>query len=160
MNKIKTSLIISSLLLATNSFAANINDNLQVSADLTASCYVSSQNMTFGTVESDGNVATTRGQIRTRCSQGLIYTMKLSTGSSNDFQSRTMKNSFDESLVYNIYLDSNHTQIFGDGTNNTYNVPNVGNGGVGGIDLHGKLIKNQFTRAGQYVDNLVVSLEY
>lgn len=160
MTYIKSLIALSTLALTSASFAANVNNNLQVSANMVPGCYVSSQNMTFGNVNADGTIATTRGQIRTICSTGLPYTMKLSTGSSNDYQSRTMKNTYEESLVYNIYLDSNLTQIFGDGTNNTYNFPNVGNGGVGGIDLHGKLIKNQFTRAGQYMDSLVVSLEY
>lgn len=160
MNSIKKAIFLTGLLLGTSSFAATKDTDMQVTANVAVACYVTSQNMTFGNVDSDGTIATTTGQIRTICSRGLQYTMNLSTGSSSDFQARTMKNTQEESLIYNLYLDSNHTQIFGDGTNNTHNFPSVGNGGVGGIDLHGKLVKNQFTRAGQYVDNLTVTLDY
>lgn len=67
-----------------------------------------------------GNLDTT-GRIRVRCRQPNqipFYTVKLGTGSGGSYTPRKMF-SGPETLDYNLYLDSTHITIWGDGTSGT-----------------------------------------
>jgi spore coat protein U-like protein len=87
-------------------------------------CIVTATDINFGTFS--GTRLTATGTVRVTCSGFLNNQVQvtLSTGSSNTFVTRTMKNG-PQPLLYNMYTDPAATQIFGDGAggSKTVSVP-------------------------------------
>ena len=88
-------------------------------------CSVSTSEVSFGTfVEIDGNVRDTMSRLRVTCTgtkgaEGK-YTISLTAGSGPSV-ARTM-NRGKNALIYNLYSDRNHRQVWGDGHNGTATV--------------------------------------
>jgi spore coat protein U-like protein len=84
-------------------------------AHATATCTLSGSGVQFG-VFSGSQLAFT-GTVTIKCtgSGSSNYTLALNAGSSGSFSSRQMKNGAN-TLTYNLYTDSAHTHIWGDGT--------------------------------------------
>jgi spore coat protein U-like protein len=85
-------------------------------------CSVSTDEVSFGTfVEIDGNVRDTVSRLRVTCTgtkgAEVKYTISL-TGGSGPSAARTM-NRGKNALLYNLYSDRTHRQIWGDGNNGT-----------------------------------------
>jgi spore coat protein U-like protein len=78
-------------------------------------CVVTATDINFGTYS--GTRLTASGTVTLRCSGSgnNQVQVNLSTGSSNIYLIRTMKNG-GSNLFYNLYTDSTTTQIFGDGS--------------------------------------------
>jgi spore coat protein U-like protein len=84
-------------------------------------CTVTATDINFGTFS--GGRLTATGTVTVTCSGFLSnqVQVRLSTGSSNTFATRTMKSGAG-ALSYNLYTDSRATQIFGDGTGGSQTV--------------------------------------
>ena len=65
-------------------------------------------------------------------------------------------------LDYNLYIDPARLQIWGDGTLQSFVVtgvrPNKGQPSTYNYPIYGRVFANQAPNAGQYVDNLVVTV--
>lgn len=104
------------LALAGAAQAATKTSQFQVSATVAKNCIISTSDLTFVGFDGSADVAAA-STITVRCTNGTTYDVNLSTGSSNDFQTRRMTNG-SAYLEYNLYVDGTNT-IWGDTTNGT-----------------------------------------
>ncbi|MCK9623147.1 MAG: spore coat U domain-containing protein [Methylobacter sp.] len=88
------------------------------------SCNVSSSGVNFGVYDVfSTNANDAAGNIQVACTNGLIsllvsYNIRLSTGGGS-YASRSMASGGSHSLSYNLYTDSNHSIVWGDGSAGT-----------------------------------------
>jgi spore coat protein U-like protein len=141
------------------------------SAAVTFSCTVSASPLTFGVYPaySAAAVAAT-GTFTVTCtatgsgSATVSGTLSLSTGSSGQFATRTMR-AGTSVLDYNIYVTPAYSQIFGDGTAGTYVLSESGTVTAGqvyqvGGALYGLIPARQDVAPGSYVDTIVMTVTY
>lgn len=116
------------LALAGTAQAATRTTTFNVSATVVDNCVINAGDLSFGTFDGTADLANT-STITVRCSNGTDYTVDLSPGSSGNYANRTMT-SVDSSvpLVYNLYTDTLHSTIWGDGLNSTGHAADVGEG--------------------------------
>lgn len=97
----------------------------------------------------------TTAKISVTCSEIQTITVKLSGGNSNNINDRIFSNVKNDTLHYNIFLDSSHSIIFGDGiTSNAYSGPS------GDINLFIKIPQKQNVSSGFYSDSLLIDVTF
>lgn len=92
------------------------------------------------------------------CTANENITATLSTGTSGSYTQRTM-HAGSNSLFYNVYVDANFSQIFGDGTQATSMITTTCNGSCNSV-LYSRTYATNNLQAGIYSDTLVVSVNY
>lgn len=180
MNKIKTTAISLALgLIAVQACAAVATSDLQTTASLTATCFLKTTEISFGSINfiSETNA---RGNINVRCSSSTVFDLKVSEGNSGTQLQRTLLGqSKNDLLKYNIYTTTDYNTIVGDGTNGTSHPMNgKSNGrdffnalpsgrsayiaGAYGIEfyLYGQVPANQYVAPDNYLDTLTVTVTY
>lgn len=88
--------------------------------------------------------------------------IELSRGYTNSYSDRAMVGPSAENLFYNVYLDSNHRTIWGDGSNGTdyYFDPHPPNKTPVVVPAFGRIRPMQDIPAGQYTDVLQVEIKF
>jgi len=138
-----------------------------------ASCSVSSSGVSFGVYNvfnsGDNDSA---GIIRVSCtglsSVGAAYEIKLNVGvgSGSSFSSRVMASTTDSShhLNYNLYTNSSHTSVWGDGSAGT---TTVSGGFLLGIDsqatdhdIFRRILARQNAYVGSYSDTVTMTINF
>ncbi|XFA73865.1 spore coat U domain-containing protein [Thermosynechococcaceae cyanobacterium Okahandja] len=108
------------------------------------------------------------GQLRFVCSGGGAgsfnnrpVTIQLSQGNSNSFTPRQMSSGSNR-LDYNLYLDSDRSVIWGDGTSGSRQrgpfIP--GNNVVNTLTIYGRIPPQQWVAPGTYSDSLRVTIQF
>jgi spore coat protein U-like protein len=103
------------------------------------------------------------GQIGIRCGgQPGSFVVTIGPGMSTDHLARVMSAGGGNTLDYNLYIDPARLQIWGDGTNQSFVVsgvrPSRGQPDRYDYPIYGRVFANQAPNAGQYVDNVVVTV--
>ena len=141
------------------------------SAAVTFSCTVSASPLAFGTYPAySAAPVTTTGTFTVTCtatgsgSATVSGTLSLSTGSSGQFATRTLR-AGTSVLDYNIYVSPAYSQIFGDGTAGTYDLTESGTVTAGQIyqvagALYGLIPARQDVAPGSYLDTIVMTVVY
>lgn len=132
-------------------------------------CDVSATPLPFGAYDPlSASAATSVGTISVTCSVTLLallvsWDIQLSAGSSASFAGRQMTNGASR-LDYNLFLNSNYTIVWGDGTGGTSYVSALTLLAIGSTTrnytLYGRIPAGQDLRAGGYSDTIVVTLNY
>lgn len=142
----------------------------QPSFALLDSCTVTTTGMAFGAYDPlAAGALNGAGKISVSCKVTIVallvqYTVKLSTGSSGSYATRTMKNG-SVPLTYNVYRNAGRTQIWGDGTASTVFYDSglillaVGSNNAD-IDIWGKVDPGQDQNAGNYSDSITVTISF
>jgi spore coat protein U-like protein len=146
--------------------AATKTDTFKVNANVQANCIVSATNLNFGNYRGIADLNGT-SDVVVRCTNGSDYTLTLSEGSSLDFATRLMSDTVSGgTLQYNLYTDTGHTDIWGNGTDSS-TVTGTGAGMASGSavthTVYGLLpdnATNQAAPAGSYSDTITVTVEY
>lgn len=147
---IKKTVIIASLItIFAKSFAAcNVTLNTGVSFD---------PNICQGVNVQKCNVL---GQISLLCSSTTTLSMNLSPGNANQFNPRVLTNEHGDKVFYNIYIDANHTTIFGDGSQNTSVISGTCNANAPcSFNIYGAILSN-IKKAGSYSDSTSLTISY
>lgn len=117
--------------------------------------------ITFACAPTAVSGCTTSGNLQVMCTAAATVNITLSTGGSSSYSPRTMTDGVQGlSMNYNIYLDANHSRIFGDGSQGTYST-----GGTIGVNetvayvLYGMVLSSTVS-AGSYTDSLVITMNY
>jgi spore coat protein U-like protein len=141
------------------------------SAAISFSCTVSAGALTFGIYPAySAAPVTATGTFNVTCtatgtgSATVSGTLSLSTGSSGQFATRTMR-AGTSVLDYNIYVSPAYSQIFGDGTAGTYQLSESGTVTAGqvyqvGGALYGRIPARQDVAPGSYLDTIVMTVVY
>ena len=141
-------------------------------AAVTVTCSVTAGNIAFGLYSplSTTSNATT-GALKITCtgsgsgSKTITAALSLSTGSSGNYTSRTMKSGVN-SLNYNIYWSTAYNQVMGDGsggsfagTTNAFTVTAGGTSTATGT-MYGLIPSLQDVAPGTYSDTILVTVDY
>lgn len=127
---------------------------------LFAACSINIENLNFGTynpVQSGDNLSSANLSIN--CLPHMYYVIYSNSGSSGSFTDRQMRggNKNLEILHYNLYTNTNRTNIFGDGTNGTSYVSGLL---LNTVTLFAKIPQLQNISAGNYTDNITINLNF
>ena len=133
-----------------------------------AACTLSATGVVFGVYNPTiGIPANATGTINLTCTAGSSssggYTMGLSIGGGPSYSARRLSTGL-STLEYQLYQDSAHTIVWGDGTgssvifNGTDGLPN--NGGSDNISIYGQIPARQAVTPGIYTDSIVVTVTY
>jgi spore coat protein U-like protein len=151
---------------------ADATANLAVSAEVNASCTISTTDLSFGTY--DGIFAhasqhlTETATVTTNCTAGSIVVITMGGGVYPAWRRprgiiRSMKNEGSNSyLKYDIYADAGHTfQWNYDQVRMSSVTGAVGNGAPQEMTIYGKVFKNQKDAAvGSYTDTVSIGVNY
>ena len=157
-------------------YATETAENLTVSAEITASCTISTTDLSFGTY--DGIVAnasqdlTATSTISTTCTAGTGGVVTMGGGDHTSFSRgrgpgsgiiRNMANEGSTSyLRYEIYADASHTYVWNYSQIAMSSVASVtGTGTSQDMTVYGKVFKNQQdAAAGSYTDTVTIAFNY
>lgn len=152
------------VLTSSSAMAAATSGSIQVTATVSASCQLTTNNLTFGAFVPSA-VATTMPStttISTTCTKTTPYTIGLSAGTGT-FAARTMagaKTGNTDKLSYSLHTDAAGASIFGDGTTGTSTVAGAGTGAAVTTTIYGKIPVNQFLTPDSYADTITVTVNY
>jgi len=103
------------------------------------------------------------GRVSIGCDAGTAYTVKLGPGenSTGGFHPRKLRSdTFGEVLNYNLYRDSTHAEVWGDGIDGTFFQSGLGTGGIRMLTVYGRLYERQNVGTGLFRDSIVVTVEW
>lgn len=128
------------------------------------SCSVTTIAVNFGNyITSAAYPLDTTGYVDITCASGIPYTVRLDTGqnSGGGFNPRKLRLSGGgDTLNYNLYRDSARTEVWGDGTSNTYIQTGIGTSGTAHLIVYGRIPGGQNVKAGLYTDAVIVIVEW
>ncbi len=133
-----------------------------------AACTVSATGVVFGAYNPNvGTPANATGTVSLSCTAGSsssgAYTIGLSMGGGASYSTRRLSTGL-STLSYQLYQDSAHTIIWGDGTgssvifNGNDGLPN--SGGTNNLSIYGQIPARQGVTPGVYTDVIVVTVTY
>lgn len=136
---------------------------------LHGACTVAATDLNFGVYDVfSGSATNGAGNVNVNCTfliaLALHYTVKLSTGTSGTYTLRKMQKDVSNLLNYNLYTNSGHTTVWGDGTGGTgYNEYTSLIGLLyhnRNYTVYGQIPAQQNVAAGSYSDTITVTVEY
>ena len=148
-----------------------LDASLSVSADINASCTISTTDLSFSAydaiVANASQDLTETATISTNCTTGSIGIITMGGGQYGAWNRRSrirqMKNEGSNSyLKYEIYADAGHTFVWNyDPTRMRTVTEVVGNGAPQNMTIYGKVFKNQKdAAAGSYTDTVTIGVYY
>ena len=140
-----------------------VSSTLVATARVEAACTISATGVSFGTYDvfTSGADAST-GTITYRCSASVTNVqITISTGASPTYTPRTLVKG-SENLQYNLYQDSAHLTVWGDGTGGTgtYTRANPPKNQDVLLTIFGQVPALQDVSVGSYSDTLVVTVNF
>lgn len=130
----------------------------------TAQCSINMMPTAFGLyLPFDTAPTDSSGAIAVNCDPAILYNVKLDAGiySLGSFYPRKMSNPLNgATLVYNLYRDATHSQVWGDGIGGTYYYSGVGVGSTEYLTVYGSIPQGQNIPSGSYSDVISVLVEW
>jgi spore coat protein U-like protein len=143
--------------------AATTSGNLSVSANIAASCAVSTNPVAFGSVNPlSGSATDASGAISVTCTSGTAWSAAAGSGAGTGatIASRAMT-SGSNLLNYSLYTDSGHSTLWGDGTLSTAAITGTGNGSAQSSTIYGRVPSGQSSApTGSYSDTVAITVTY
>lgn len=160
----KLTLFIIAILTYQHAISANISANFQVTATLQATCLLSVTNLNFGVFNSTNTSKTITGTWSATCSNGLAYTMGISSGVSGDPENRIMSSNDsnnNDKLIYTISDSIFFNPVIGEkNEGNVKTISGTGNGAKQDTIFYGLLKGPQFVTPGVYSESLSMTLTF
>ncbi|MGE0180024.1 MAG: spore coat U domain-containing protein [Sphingomonas sp.] len=143
--------------------AATTGSTLNVSANVTSNCTVSTSALAFGSVNviGGGNVDGSGG-LTVTCTSGTAWSAAAGVGAGTgaSFASRRMTAGSNQ-LGYNLYTSSGYSTVWGDGTGGTSLLSGTGTGGAQSVAVYGRVGSGQASvPAGSYADTVAITVTY
>lgn len=130
---------------------------LAMDAHAATTCNLTITDVAFGSYDVFTKTKTkSTGKVKVKCTASASYTISLSAGSGT-FASRVMTSGRYQ-LDYNLYTDSAHTIVWGDGTAGTSTVSATGTGAT--YTVYGLVPALQNVAVGDYSDTITVTVTY
>jgi spore coat protein U-like protein len=148
-----------------------LSSTLVYAHDKGYNCNLTTYNINFGTFYPyDVTFTSTIGTVQVTCTANtgntnVQYTLRFSAGGSGNYSGRLAYNGV-KTISYNLYKNSNFTQILGTGSSNTYNFSNsyklAGNQSqTHTFSIYGKVPVQSLAVPGfVYVDTITATLTY
>ena len=143
--------------------SATAKGTLSVSASAIASCSIVNGTLPFGNVAATGSttVVNATGTFSVICTNGSAYTLSMDKGANgSSISNREMKvTAGTATMSYQIYQDSGHTIVFGDGTTGS-TLAGTGNGLAQVITVYGQIPSQNVGTTGLYTDTVNITVTY
>jgi spore coat protein U-like protein len=125
---------------------------------MAATCSLNAQGVNFGGYDflSDQNLDGV-GYVTVTCDASSSYTIALNAGTAGSYAGRVMQ-SGSHKLRYNLYVDANHTVVWGDGSAGTETIG--GSGTDTNYPVYGSVPAGQNPIVGDYSDVITVTLTF
>lgn len=151
--------LLSWLAISPAALAATTTDTFLVSANVSATCTVSANDLTF--VNYAGNDLAATSSISVTCTNGTEYHARLNQGlNGTSVTDRKMKlTTGADTLNYGLYRDAGHTQNWGE-TDDVDTTNGTGDGNAQSLTAYGLIPGNQNPPVGTYNDTITVTLSY
>jgi spore coat protein U-like protein len=120
------------------------------------SCTIQSiSGIAFGTYDTVGGAAVDMsGTMYVTCSALAGFSIDLGGGASGTALQRYMKSGTAQ-MLYNLFVDLVHTEIWGDGNNSTFHYTGVGTGLSVPVTIYGEIKSHQDLPVGSYTDTTI-----
>lgn len=148
--------------------AATATDNLAVSADVTASCTISTAALAFGNYDPVVANATadldSEGTVTVTCTTGSAAAITLgqganaNTGSTAAAPLRRLLNGTSNYLNYSLFSNAARTAVWGDDV--TVDVETTGTAAADAHTVYGRIPAGQNVPAGAYADTVVATVTF
>lgn len=125
-------------------------------------CAVMATGVSFGGYDSYASLNATGG-VNVTCDPGVPFTIRIDAGSNSggSFTPRKARLAGNtDTLNYNLFRDSPHSEIWGDGTDSTFIRTGAGTGTEEKLIVYGRLPGGQKVASGLYSDTLTVTVEW
>jgi len=146
--------------------AGSANSNMTVSANVTANCVVSAAPMAFGAFDAtSGNPGNASTSISVTCTNGLDWSASADagTGEGATFAQRRLDAAVGSSqLAYNLFTDSNRSNVWGTGVEGDgVLIEDTGTGSAQIVPIYGRIESGQTAaEVGNYSDTVQVTVSY
>jgi len=140
------------------------NATFTVSATVAKACAIGAGNLIMGAWSGVGDL-TGKSTVSVKCTTGTAYTVDLSPGADSTLADRKLKSGTDL-LSYNLFLDADSSQIWGDGNDGTFTVGGNGTGMADAqnrpIDVHARVLEADLLAAkpGTYTNIITATVTY
>lgn len=168
----RTNRLLAAALLAVTSFvttpaqAATATGTFQVTATVISACTVSGALLNFGSAINPLSASVplyASSTLTVQCTNTTPYAVSLNAGTNaggpSNFAARAMKNG-SNALGYQLYLDSGHSQVWGDGTASSGTSSGTGTGSTQSLTIYGSVPTLSGTVPGAYSDTVTVTITY
>jgi len=146
--------------------ASTATGTFQVTATVVSACTVSGSTLNFGgaiSPLSTGVPLYATSTLSVQCTNTTPYAVSLNAGvnagGASNFSARAMKDG-SYTLGYQLYLDSAHSQVWGDGTNSSSTSAGTGTGSTQSLTIYGSIPSLSGTVPGNYADTVTVTITY
>jgi spore coat protein U-like protein len=153
---------------ATSTDAATAQQNLSVTASVTANCTITTAPVAFGAYDPVATNASTAldgsGTVNVTCTSGANTTVTLGqgvnadSGSSDAAPARRLSDGGTNFLTYSLFQDTGRSTIWGN-TSGT-GVANTGTGTQVALTVYGAVAAGQNVPAGSYSDTVVATVTF
>jgi spore coat protein U-like protein len=146
---------------STSMYAAGFPFTVQ--ATVAADCLISATDANFGSLGLITSTVAVLGTITTTCTGGTTYAVSINAGKGTGatVASRLLtRTGGSNTLKYNIYLDGTYKQIWGDGSNGTYNRPSTGTGTAQVATYYAVMAPQPAATPGTYTDQLIATVTF
>jgi spore coat protein U-like protein len=146
--------------------AATRTTTMGVAGSLVDTCLISASALSFPPYVAGSGAVVGTSTISLRCSNGAIYAVGLSAGSTpgTTMAQRLLSNGT-HTLQYNLYTSNSYTTVWGDGTGGSAVIAGFSSGFASPISLtiYGQLpdnTSNRLATSGTYSDTILIVLDY
>lgn len=161
MNKLNK-LLLALAFISSPALAATSTANFTTTATLNSSCTVSAPDMSFGSITAapTGSINIVSA-ISYTCSNKITAKLGISKGGGNSIYNRSMggTNGNTDRLHYNIYSNQTASAILAEADSVNF-ITLTPNGTAQSVNVYGQLLLNQYVKADNYSDSLIVSIIY
>ena len=154
--KLGISLFLSMVL--STSFASNVSNTFQTSAQMQAACAIQIEDFNFGLIDYK-NDKTMLKSLEITCNKGVVAVGTLSKGNSDTFD-RYMTDGTAESDFLKYFVNIPGGSSLGDGTSGTVKFTITGTGGQDFKWIAISVLRGQYFKPGNYSDSLTMTLTY
>jgi spore coat protein U-like protein len=146
--------------------AATRTTSMSVRATVVDTCLISASALTFPPYVGGGGAVAGTSTVSLRCSNGAIYAVGLSAGSTaGTTMAQRLLAGGTSTLQYNLYTSNAYTAVWGDGSNGSSVVAGYSTGFATPIALtiYGQVpdsAANKLAPVGTYADTILVVLDY
>lgn len=168
LNKIRAAVIIASALFLSlvslnSAWSGSAQDNLGVTASITANCTISTSTVAFGAYDPIVTNASTdltgTGTVTVTCTNGATsLTIALGLGTNATGSTRRMIAGAGEYLIYELYQEVGHTNIWGTAAN--AKSVSDGTGLAQAYTVYGVVPAGQNSVVGSYSDTVVATVNF
>lgn len=143
--------------------ASTTTGSFQVTASVVSSATVTATPIAFGNYSGNSAVSAD-GTVTVSATSGTPYTIGLTSGSGSgatlSARILTGTTSSANKLSYNIFTDSGHTTIWGDGTGGSATASGTGTGTPQVYTMYGQIPAGQSAAPDSYTDTVTVNVTY